>query len=77
MKRYLILILSLAVLSSFTVFAKGKGHSKGKSNHASKHAIQTISLMVSKDNYAINLYKQQSFQKYADNNETDRSYGSV
>ena len=33
---------------------------------ASKHAIQKISLMVSKDNYAINLYKQQGFQEYAD-----------
>jgi ribosomal protein S18 acetylase RimI-like enzyme len=35
-------------------------------DHASKHAVQEISLSVSKDNYAINLYKQQGFQEYAD-----------
>jgi len=33
---------------------------------ASKHSIQKISLSVSKDNYAINLYKQQGFLEYAD-----------
>lgn len=35
-------------------------------DHASKSAIQKISLSVSKDNYAINLYKQQGFLEYAD-----------
>ncbi|MFC1996804.1 GNAT family N-acetyltransferase [Chloroflexota bacterium] len=35
-------------------------------DHASKHSIQKISLSVSKDNYAMNLYKQQGFQEYAD-----------
>ena len=35
-------------------------------DYASKHAIQRISLMVSKDNYAINLYRQQGFLEYAD-----------
>lgn len=35
-------------------------------DYASKHAIEKISLMVSKDNYAINLYKQQGFEEYAD-----------
>jgi ribosomal protein S18 acetylase RimI-like enzyme len=35
-------------------------------DHASKYAIQKISLSVSKDNYAINLYKGQGFQEYAD-----------
>ncbi len=34
--------------------------------YASKHAIQRISLMVSKDNYAINLYRQRGFVEYAD-----------
>ncbi len=34
--------------------------------HASKHTVQKISLSVSKDNYAINLYKQQGFLEYAD-----------
>ena len=35
-------------------------------DYASKHAIQKISLSVSKDNYAINLYRQQGFQEYVD-----------
>ena len=39
-------------------------------DHASKHAIPKISLMVSKDNYAIHLYKQQGFQEYADTGDS-------
>ena len=35
-------------------------------DYASKQAIQKVSLMVSKDNYALNLYRQQGFQEYAD-----------
>ena len=35
-------------------------------DYASKHSIQKISLSVSKDNYAINLYKQQGFLEYTD-----------
>jgi len=35
-------------------------------DHASKHAIQKISLMVSKDNHAIHLYRKCGFQDYAD-----------
>jgi len=38
-------------------------------DYASKHSIQRISLSVSKDNYAINLYKQQGFLEYADNGD--------
>ena len=38
-------------------------------DYASKHSIQKISLSVSKDNYAINLYKQQGFLVYADNGD--------
>lgn len=33
---------------------------------ASRHAIPRISLSVSKDNYAINLYRQQGFLEYID-----------
>ena len=33
---------------------------------ASKQSIQKISLSVSKDNHALNLYKQQGFLEYAD-----------
>ena len=39
---------------------------------ASKHSIQKISLSVSKDNYAINLYRQQGFLEYADNSSLDK-----
>ena len=35
-------------------------------DYASKQSIQRISLSVSKDNYAKNLYIQQGFQEYAD-----------
>jgi ribosomal protein S18 acetylase RimI-like enzyme len=35
-------------------------------DYASEQAIQKISLSVSKDNYALNLYKQQGFLEYAD-----------
>ena len=38
-------------------------------DHASKSAIQKISLSVSKDNIALNLYKQQGFVEYADNGD--------
>jgi GNAT superfamily N-acetyltransferase len=37
---------------------------------ASQHAIQRISLMVSRDNHAVNLYKQQGFQEYADTEDS-------
>lgn len=39
-------------------------------DHASKHAIPKISLMVSKDNYALNLYQQQGFLEYADTGDS-------
>ena len=35
-------------------------------DYASQHSIQKISLSVSKDNYAINLYRQQGFLEYDD-----------
>ncbi len=35
-------------------------------DYASKHTIPKISLMVSKDNYAINVYRQQGFVEYDD-----------
>jgi len=36
---------------------------------ASQQAVQKLSLSVSKDNYSINLYKQQGFLEYADRGE--------
>ncbi len=38
-------------------------------HRASEQAIERISLMVSKDNYAIHLYRQQGFVEYADNGD--------
>ena len=35
-------------------------------DYASQHSIQKISLSVSKDNYALNLYERQGFLEYAD-----------
>ena len=39
-------------------------------DYASKQSIQNISLMVSKDNYAINLYRQEGFREYADKGDS-------
>ena len=38
--------------------------------YASKHCIEQISLMVSKDNYAQKLYRQQGFVAYADRGDS-------
>ena len=38
-------------------------------DRASKQAIPRISLSVSKDNYALDLYRQQGFLEYADNGD--------
>lgn len=37
--------------------------------HASSHAVRQISLMVAKDNFAVDLYRQQGFLEYADAGE--------
>ena len=39
-------------------------------DHAAKHAVENISLSVSKDNYALNLYQQQGFQEHSDNGDS-------
>jgi ribosomal protein S18 acetylase RimI-like enzyme len=39
-------------------------------DRASKHSIQRLSLCVSKDNYAANLYRQQGFWEYADKGDS-------
>ena len=38
-------------------------------DNAAKHAIQRLSLSVSKDNYALHLYRQQGFLEYLDNGD--------
>ncbi len=39
-------------------------------DHASKHGIQKISLMVSKDNHALSLYRKCGFLEYADKEDS-------
>ena len=39
-------------------------------DHASKHNIQKLSLMVSKDNHAIRLYRKCGFLEYADTGDS-------
>jgi len=39
-------------------------------DHASKHSIIEISLMVSKDNHAVNLYRKCGFLEYADKGDS-------
>lgn len=39
-------------------------------DHASKHNIHNLSLMVSKDNHAIKLYRKCGFQEYADKGDS-------
>jgi ribosomal protein S18 acetylase RimI-like enzyme len=39
-------------------------------DHASKHNIQELSLMVSKDNHAIRLYRKCGFLEYADKGDS-------
>jgi len=39
-------------------------------DYASKHAVRRISLMVSKDNYAMDLYRQRGFVAFADKGDS-------
>ena len=59
-------ILVIGVHCDYRHQGIGKQMIEWLTDHASKHAVQEISLSVSKDNYAINLYKQQGFEEYAD-----------
>ena len=59
-------VLVIAVHPEYQHQGIGKDLLNWLTKYASENSIQKISLMVSKDNYAINLYKQQGFQEYAD-----------
>ena len=39
-------------------------------SHASKHGIQQLSLIVSKDNHALRLYRKSGFLEYADTGDS-------
>ena len=59
-------VLVIGVHSDYRHQGIGKKMIEWLIDYASKHSIQKISLSVSKDNYAIDLYKQQGFLEYAD-----------
>ena len=59
-------VLVIGVHSDYRRQGIGKKMIEWLIDYASKHSIQKISLSVSKDNYAINLYKQQGFLEYTD-----------
>jgi ribosomal protein S18 acetylase RimI-like enzyme len=59
-------VLVIAVQSDYRHQGIGKKMIEWLIDYASKHSIQKVSLGVSKDNYALNLYKQQGFLEYAD-----------
>jgi len=59
-------VLVIGVQSDFRYRGIGKRMIEWLIDYASKHSIQKLSLSVSKDNYALNLYKQQGFLEYAD-----------
>ncbi len=59
-------VLVIGVYSDYRHQGIGKQMVDWLIDCASKHSIQKISLSVSKDNYAITLYKQQGFLEYND-----------
>lgn len=63
-------VLAIGVHSDFRHRGIGKKMIEWLIDYASRHAIQKISLCVSKDNYALNLYRQQGFQEYADKGDS-------
>ena len=60
-------VLGIGVHSDYRHQGLGRKMVRWLIDHASKRSIQKISLSVSKDNYAINLYRQEGFVEYADN----------
>jgi ribosomal protein S18 acetylase RimI-like enzyme len=59
-------VVAIGVHRDFRHRGIGKKMMRWLIDCASKQAIQQISLCVSKDNYAINLYRQQGFVEYVD-----------
>ena len=59
-------VLAIGVHGDYRHQGIGKKMIEWLIDYASKHAIQKISLSVSKDNHALNLYKQQGFVEYVD-----------
>ncbi len=59
-------VLVIAVQRDYRHRGIGRGMIEWLIDQASKQAIQKISLSVSKDNYALNLYRQQGFREHTD-----------
>ncbi len=62
--------LVIAVHSDYRRQGIGRKMIEWLIDHASMHNIQKISLMVSKDNHAINLYRKCGFLEYADKGDS-------
>jgi ribosomal protein S18 acetylase RimI-like enzyme len=62
--------LAIAVHKDYRRLGIGERMVNWLIDHASKHNIQRISLMVSKDNHAINLYRKCGFLEYADEGDS-------
>jgi ribosomal protein S18 acetylase RimI-like enzyme len=63
-------VLAIGVHSDYRHQGIGKKMIEWLISYASTHSIQKISLCVSKDNYALNLYRQQDFLEYADTGDS-------
>lgn len=59
-------VLAIAVHKDYRRLGIGERMINWLVDHASEHIIQRISLMVSKDNHAIRLYRRCGFLEYAD-----------
>ncbi len=63
-------VLAIGVRSDYRHQGIGKRMIGWMVEYLAKHGVDKISLMVSKDNYAMNLYRQQGFVEYADRGDS-------
>ena len=63
-------VLVIGVHSNYRHRGIGKKMIEWLIDYASKNEIEKISLCVSKDNYALNLYKQSGFEEYKDTGDS-------
>jgi ribosomal protein S18 acetylase RimI-like enzyme len=63
-------VLAIAVHKDYRRLGIGERMINWLIDHASKHNIQRMSLMVSKDNHAIRLYRKCGFLEYADKGDS-------
>ena len=63
-------VLAIGVHPDYRHQGIGKKMIEWLVDYAMNRGIQKVSLMVSKDNYAINLYRQCGFAEYADKGDS-------